>query len=102
MLDEKTLKVNGLNHLARAMDGHVVVTNTPCLDAVIEDDRQSLILTIPNPNRIGLLDEFLAWNPDHPNNKTRCRGCGDENGNDDLYEGYHLCVSCTQKRRQEI
>jgi len=77
--------------------GGIAVFCDELLDSIVDEDRVSGLVTIPNPNRVGILDQYLGWDPDTCElSKSRCRRCGDPNDTkDDIWEGFPLCPSCT-------
>ena len=55
MIPERKLKV--------MKKGHVVVTNDEELSGMLElgDDAVYKVRSLPNPKRVGLLDQYIAW-----------------------------------------
>ena len=51
------------NKLARMVKGERVITNSNELDAMMKADSDVAIKvrTIPNPNRVGVLDQYIGW-----------------------------------------
>ena len=55
------MREQAIAKLDRMMQGERVITNDNEMELMLDDDRIKLVRSMPNPDRLGLRDQYVAW-----------------------------------------